>query len=640
MPKSEKLFEILNFIGECPDLTPKDLARLCNVSERAVYRYINTLSKVGISIQFRDGGYKLQGNYGDIFRKLNPEGLEALKLLVSAGMRTYEDERILAYGKNFIKLIEMNLPEKEERQFSEIEIVPEEIRAVHHGGAITIGQSSKPDIINPILTSETISVNLMSLIFSGLVRFDAVGQPIPDLARRWEISNDGLVWTFFLRNDVVFHDGHPLTADDVEFTYKAIMDPANMSPRAKRYELIDQMETEGDYIFRIVLKHPFAPFMSRLGWPIAPKHLLGNEPFVDTTFNRCPVGTGPFKLVDWTEDDTIILDANRNYFRKDRPILDRLIFKTYPNREAALQAIAHGEMDIALNLTASDLLFVNKHRSFNVYSASSAVYYAVIFNLKDQVLKDIRVRKALDHAVDVNSIIKNQLKNHGEICTGPFGVNSWAYNPNVKPTPYSIERARELLKQAGWANTDEDGILIKNGQPFELSLIAPNISDTLERIAVAVKAQLAKVGIRVKLIHTLDDSELFGTPFQTIITMIAVGADPEYTRRSWHSKSGKTNLASYENKFVDHMMDLGRQEREPEKRKVIYHRIHEMIHDDCPAIFLSSAFEYIGSNYRFRNGRFSSMIHFLTTTKDWQIISEEAKNSVQEHQEEIKVVAG
>ena len=638
MAKSEKLFEILGHVSSNPNLTPKDLAKLCNVSERAVYRYLNTLSKVGISIQFQDGGYKIKGNYGNILSKVDPEGMDAIKLLLSAGMQTYRDNKILDYGREFMKLIDTNLPEKAKPRLNEIEIVPEEVRAVHYGGTITVGHSSKPDIINPIITSETISVNLMILIFSSLVKYDSIQRPVPDLARDWEISRDGLTWTFFIREDVSFHDGHPLTAHDVEFTYKAIMNPKNMSPMAERYNLIDRIETEGDYIFRVVLKYPFAPLIHRLYRSIAPMHLLEGEDLRGSIFNRQPVGSGPFKLVEWREDNTIVLDANREYFRRDRPILDRLIFNTYPDRESALVAISRGEMDMAINLAASDLLFVGNHVNFRVYSASAPTYYALIFNLSDPLFRDAKVRKALDYAIDKDSIIENQLKDHGSLCTGPFDVGSWAYNTQVKPTPYNVVRARELLEQAGWCDKDGDGVLEKDGKPFEVSLQVMNISDVLGRVALAIKAQLMKAGIMVNLINT-DGSMLHEKRFQAIMTMIIAGADPDYACRSWHSKSGNANLASYNNRFVDSLIELGRQTADLEKRKAIYHKIHEMIHDDSPAIFLASGFEYIGSNYRFRNDGFSSIMHFLTTMKDWQIVDREKGGIAYEHQEEVRVAA-
>ncbi len=637
MTKSERLFEMLQFIKEYPNLTAKDLARLCNVSERGVYRYLNTLSNADITVRFQDGGYKLQEDYGDILNQADPDRLEALKHLLSLGIENCEDDTIMEYGREFVELIEMNLPKEGKQGPEEIEVIPEDAKAANRGGTVTIGHSSRPDIINPILTSETISVNLMNLIFSDLVKFDSAGRPVPDLAESWEVSDDGLVWTFFLRDDVVFHDGHPLTVHDVEFTYRTMMDPEVISPVAERLELIDRIETEGDYIFRVTLKYPFAPFIRQMSRAIAPRHLLYNADLSDIHFNRCPVGSGPFKLADWTDDDTIILDANREYFFSGRPVLDRLVFKAYPDREEALKAISRGEMDIALDLTASDLLFVSRHGPFRVYSTPGASYYAIILNLKSPIFRDINVRKALSHAIDRDSIIKNQLKGHSKICTGPFGVNSWAYNSAVQSAPHDTEKAEELLNLAGWRDTDGDGILDKDGEPFEISLAIPNISDSLERIAVAIRAQLMKVGIGTRVIY-MDDSRLYKTPFQAILAKINVGADPDYEYKFWHSKSVGMNLASYENRTVDDLLGQGRRTLDLERRKAIYRNIHKVIHDDYPAIFLASGCEFIGSKYRFRNAKFSSILHFLTTMKDWQIAGGERRSATRKQQQGVSTV--
>jgi ABC-type transport system substrate-binding protein len=422
MAKSERLFEMLRYIKEYPHLTVEDLARLCRVSERGIYRYLNTLSRAGIPVRFQQGGYRVPEDEVDLLKAVDLESLRAIRSLLSIGIRNCDDEELLRYGRNFIELIDENLPKAKREKPNEMEVIPEGVKASNYGGTVTIGHSSKPDIINPILTSDTISVDLMNLIFSSLVKFDGAQRPVPDLAKSWEVSKDGLVWTFFMRDGVEFHDGHPLTAQDVEFTYRSIMDRKNMSPMIERCGLVDRIETEGDYIFRVVLKHPFAPLIHRLNREIVPKHLLENADLHNTPFNRHPVGSGPFKLVDWAEDDTITLDANREYFQKGRPILDSLIFKAYPDRKAALQAITRGRMDIALNLAASDLLFVSRRRPFRIYPALGASYYAIIFNLRDPIFRDIRARMALDYAIDRESMIKNQLKGYSRICTGPFGV--------------------------------------------------------------------------------------------------------------------------------------------------------------------------------------------------------------------------
>jgi len=411
------------------------------------------------------------------------------------------------------------------------------------------------------------------------------------------------------------------------------MDRENASPAAERFDLIDEVEAKGDYTFRMVWKHSFAPLIQRVCRAIAPKHLLEGVDLRNTEFNRHPVGSGPFKLVDWTEDDEITLEANREYFQKGRPILDRLVIRSFPDREAALRSLSRGKMDIALNLVASDLLFVVRQRTFRIYAAPGP-YYALIFNLNDPMFDDIRVREALDFAIDRESIVVNQLKNYSNVCTSPFGVESWANNPDMVPNSYSIDKAKELLRQAGWEDTDGDGILDKDGEPFEISITVPNISDSLERIAIAIRAQLVRSGIRANLVYS-KDSELHSTPFQVILAMINTGTDPDNAYRIWHSGGEETNLASYENMFVDDLLEQGRRTSDMEKRKMIYHKIHKIIHDDYPAIFLASACEFIGSNYRFRNTRFSSLSNFFTTLKDWRIVRVEEEKIYHEHEKKI-----
>ncbi|MFC1718387.1 ABC transporter substrate-binding protein [Candidatus Poribacteria bacterium] len=637
MAKSEKLFEMLRLIKEYPDLNVRDLAQLCNVSERGIYRYINTLSRAGIPVRLQDGGYRLSEDRFDILERADVRKLEAVKDVLSIGMKHCSNDELIRHARDFIDLIDENLPGTKSRPPGEMTVVPDGVRAANYGGTVRIGHSSRPDIINPILTFETISATLMNLIFSSLVEFDESMRPVPSLAKSWEVSSDGLVWTFFLRDDVRFHDDHPLTVQDVEFTYSAIMNHGNTSQKSERYGMIDRIEIEGDYIFRAILKHPFAPFIHVINEIIVPKHLLENVDLHNTSFNQRPIGSGPFKLVEWTEDDTIVLEANRRYFRKGRPILDKLVFKTYPDRQAAIKAVSQGELDITLNLAASDLAFVSRRRAFRVYPVPTPAYYAITFSLNDPIFEDPRVRKALDYAIDRDSIVKNQLKGYSKICTGPFAVDSWAYNPEVESSPYDIKKARELLAQAGWRDSDGDGLLDKDGEPFEFSLAMPNISDSIERIAVAIRAQLMKVGVKAKLIYA-DASELYSTPSQATLAMIITSADPDHAYRFWHSKNGDANLASYENKFVDDLLELGRQTSELGKRKSIYHRVHKIIHDDCPALFLASGREFIGSNYRFRDARFPSMPYFLTTMKDWQIVDEEKEGAGYERQQKTGVV--
>ncbi len=620
--KSEKLFEMLQYIREYPYLTAGDLALLCNVSERGIYRYINTLTKSGFPVRLRNGGYRLPEDNLDLLGRLDAENLQSVGKLLAIGMIHCGDDELLKQGRELMQLINAALPETGKEVSREIVIIPQGMKGADYGGTVTIGYSrAKLDVINPILTSNAICANLVSLIFSRLVEFDESRRPMPGLAQKWAVSRDGLVWTFFLREDVTFHDGSPLTAQDVEFTYRAILDPKNMVSRPERYNMIDSVEIEGDHIFKVTLKYPFAPFIYKAGLSIAPRHLLENVDLHDTLFNRRPIGSGPFKLMDWMEDDTIVLEANSGYFIQERPILDRLIFKSYPDRETALEAIAENEIDMGLSLTLADIAAASNRKDYQVYPIPTPSYYALIFNLNNPVLKDIRLRKALDYAIDRDSIIENQLKGYGKICTGPFSVDSWSYNQDVQPNSHDIWKARELLDEAGWRDTDKDGMLDRDGEPFEISIAVPTPSDSLERFAVAIRAQLMKVGINAKLIY-VDVSELSEVTSEAMLCLVSAGADPDTAHILWHSRSND-NLASYENELVDKLLEQGRQIADIEKRRVLYHRIHEMIHDDYPAIFLASGREFIGSNYSFRDVEFSSMPHFLSTMKDWQIAETE-----------------
>lgn len=635
MTKSEKLFEMLQYIREYPYLTAQDLARLCDVSERGVYRYIKTLSKAGYSIRYKDGGYRLLEGDVNLLNRASIDTLKAVRELLPISLEYCDSEELRRHGKEFMELLDNNLPKGKSKVSGEMLIVPNGTKVSNYGGTVTIGHSSKPGAINPLINGETISVTLMNLIFSNLVEFDSSLRPVPGVAKSWEVSEDELLWTFFLRKDVRFHDGHPLTVNDVIFTYESIMNSQKAAGNSDQYGMIDKFEAEGDYTLKVFLKYSFAPLIYRMGTSIVPKHLLEHADMNNTEFNRKPVGSGPFKLTEWAKDDTIALEANRDYFQKGRPILNKLIFKTYPDRQEAINAISQGEMDIALQLVASDLSFISKRGLFRVYPVPTPSYYAIVFDLNDPVLRDARVRKALDFAIDRDSIIKNQLKGYSKICTGPFAVDSWAYDENVQPTEWNIEKAKELLEQAGWQDTDGDGILDKDGEPLEISLSIPNISDSMERISVTMKAQLMKVGIKLKLVY-MRDSEPNGEKFQAMLAMIVGGADPDYSNQIWHSK-GARNLTSYSNSYVDHLLEQGREITDLEERKAIYHKIHRIIHDDCPAIFMFTGTGFIGSNYHFRNANFSSMLHLINSIRDWQIIHAEQEGTNHERRQEIGV---
>jgi peptide/nickel transport system substrate-binding protein len=609
MPKSEKVFELLRLIEENDQLTIEDLAILLDVRPRSIYRYVDTLVKSGFPIYYdkKNGGYKLLTKPAEAFR------IEELRIMKSA-LETFipiceKDEFRLA--KKLIRKIERALPTQRKTVKGEILIASAEAKE-RYGGTIIIGHSTEPESINPILTTSTISANIIDLVFSRLVRYYSKEMVVPEVAEHWETSDDGLVWTFYLRDDVSFHDGYPLNAHDVAFTYRAICDPRNNSPYASRYSTVYRFETDGDYIFRVVLKHFDVSFIHKMARPITPKYILSDVDINNSSFNNHPIGSGPFKFQDWTDDDTITLVANKDYFEKGRPFLDKVIFKAFKSQREAFEAVRSGEVDITIGLLP-DIEFI--YPSFEIYSIPKPGYYALFFNLKDPLLSDIRVRQALSFAIDKEAIIEEQLKGHGKIITGPLDVNSWAYNPKVRPTSFDPEKAILLLKEAGFKVIEGEEILDKNGKPLEIEL-SICASDICYKIAIAIKMQLAKIGIKVRLKYAEEKSCML---FQAALRMIITVGDADVIYSLWHS-SAESNIVSYQNPLVDALLDEGRTTLDLQKRKEIYHKIHSLIAEDYPAVFIASLSEIIGSNYRIKwIEQFLQSIYIFDTIKDWQI---------------------
>ncbi|MDD5195934.1 MAG: ABC transporter substrate-binding protein, partial [Candidatus Omnitrophica bacterium] len=216
-----------------------------------------------------------------------------------------------------------------------------------YGGALIWGTYHKPTRINPILTTHSVSAPLVQLIFNALVRINSKGEIEPDLATTWEVSENGLVYTFHLRKGVRFHDGKGCTAFDVQFTYDRILDPQVNSPFASTFQLVDKFETPDAFTFKVFLKKASVSFIYRMIRYIMPKHILEGKDLNKTDFNFHPIGTGPFKFKEWTKDNQIILEYNPDYF-EGRPYLDKIAVKSYSDSRSLWTAFMRGEVDFVL----------------------------------------------------------------------------------------------------------------------------------------------------------------------------------------------------------------------------------------------------------------------------------------------------
>jgi peptide/nickel transport system substrate-binding protein len=465
--------------------------------------------------------------------------------------------------------------------------------AVENPQAITVGSMADAKRLLPLLASDSTSGGISGLIFNGLVKYDKNIVLTGDLAKSWDIRKGGLEIIFHLRKGVLWQDGVEFTADDVVFTYKTVTDPDVPTPYSSNYGPVQNVEALDRYTVKVTYSEPFAPALESWGMGILPKHILEGKDIASEEYSRNPMGTGPYRLREWVTGQKIVLDAYDRYF-EGRPGVRKYIMRIIPDTATMFLELKFGGIDYMdltppqYKLQANTEFFREYFQKFR-YPAFSYTY--VGYNLLDSKFKDRRVRRALTHAINKKDIIDGVLLGYGTPSTGPFPPESWAFNPNVKDPAYDPGRARELLREAGWV-PGEDGILRKDGVPFRFTLLTNQGNNQRLKAAQIIKENLRAVGVDVDikvlewqaLLHEFIDKKRF----EAIILGWALSRDPDLYI-IWHSSQtgeGQFNFISYKNEEVDRLLVEGRETFDMEKRKKIYHRIHEIIAYDQPYTFL------------------------------------------------------
>lgn len=464
---------------------------------------------------------------------------------------------------------------------------------IKYPNTLTIASLADAKRLLPMLASDSASAGITAQVFNGLTKYDKDLVLKGDLAESWTISPDGLEITFHLRKGVKWHDGKPFTADDVLFTYQTVTDPKVPSPYSSNYGPVSSVKKIDEYTIKVIYKEPFAPALEAWGMGIIPKHIYEGKDLRSPEVNRKPIGTGPYRFVDWVSGQKIVLDAFEDYYEK-RPNIDRIITRVIPDTATMFLELKFGGIDY-MGLTPPQYkLQANSDyfkRYFQKFRYPSFSYTYLGFNLANPLFADKKVRQAISHAINKEEIIAGVLMGYGQVCTGPFPPESWAFNPDIKPFSYDLKRAEELLAQAGW-RLNSSGILERSGEPFRFTVITNQGNEARLKTAQIIKEQLKKIGIdmNIKVLEwqAMLNEFIDKRRFEAVIMGWALSRDPDLFE-IWHSsktKEGEFNFISYKNDEVDRLLIAGRQTFDMQKRRSIYHRIHELIHDDQPYIFL------------------------------------------------------
>ncbi len=397
--------------------------------------------------------------------------------------------------------------------------------------------------------------------------------------------------TFHLRDDIRWHDGEPFTARDVEFTFRMIMDETVASPRRPDYELVAKIETPDAHTVRVMYRRPYSPALTSWMIGLLPAHVLEGKASAwwAEHFNRAPVGTGPFRFKEWKTNEHIALERNPDYFA-GRSHLDTIVVRVIPDPVAIRLAFETGQVDF-WGVSQHAVGTFEKDPRFSIFASPSPAYEYIGWNLRRPLFQDVKVRRALAHAVDVDSIIRFVLYGHGEISNGIFPPQMWFADASVRPYEFNPDKAKALLAEAGWV-PGADGVLSKNGRRFSFDLITNMANDVRKDIATLVQADLKKIGIdvRVQIYEwTVFISEHINTcDFDAAALGWSLGYDYDQYQ-IWHSTQtapGRLNFVGYENPEADRLLEDIRTCYDTAEIAGTAGRLQRIIYEDQPYLFL------------------------------------------------------
>lgn len=450
---------------------------------------------------------------------------------------------------------------------------------------LIVGLSSQPKTIDPRFSTDATGMRMSHhLIFSTLVYLNDNLKITPSLAVSWENPNNK-TYIFTLQKGVTFHDGKPLTAHDVKFTFEHLKNPETKSPFAGTYKDVESIEVINDHTVKFVLVQPVASFLTSLIMPIVPKHLVESG----DTFPKTLIGSGPFKFVNQSEQE-IKLVKNDAYFG-GAPKLDSIIFKVVKDDNTRFLKMKKGELDIVINGMASNKIDDFKKaplsETYSVMEAPGISYNYLAFNMQDKMLSNKNLRKAIAHALNIDEIIQYRLDGHAGRSTGLLSSVNWFAEPNVATYDHNIAKAKEYLTKAGYKDPDGDGP--KTAVTLEMKTSS---NKQVVGIAQIMKSQLAKAGIDLQ-VKSFEWATFYGDikkgNFQ-MTSMRWVGVtEPDFYYNIFHSKQtppAGRNRGLFKNSKIDELTEKGRVELDDNKRKGIYSEIQKIAAEELPYVSL------------------------------------------------------
>lgn len=471
--------------------------------------------------------------------------------------------------------------------------------------ALTIGIQQEPESLNQLFSNMYYTSVVSNVVHGYLVRVDHELNLQPDLcvevpsAANGGIGADGLTYTYHLREGVQWHDGAPVTSADVKFTWECVMHPDVPAVTREGYDRVERVDTPDAHTVVFYLKEVYAPFLLSFSeFPILPQHLLGTVPpgeLHQAPYNRAPIGFGPFRFAEWRSGEVLRFEANPEYYR-GRPGLDTITYKVIPDENTLYLQLRTGEVDAFDGANTQQYARLKALEHVQVYETPALAWEHVDFNCEDPILRDARVRQAICSAVDRVALSE---KIYDGVWRPAYSDQSpllWAYNPAVESIwPYDPDRARALLGEAGWVDTDGDGVRDKDGEALRLTLSTTAGRPNRERTEVVLQAQLREVGIAVS-IRNYNATRFFGSyqdggvlergEFQLGMYAWVSSPDPNnaFLWSSTQIPPHGQNQSRFRNARMDELMRLGVATADREARRRTYFEAQELLIREAPVL--------------------------------------------------------
>lgn len=475
-------------------------------------------------------------------------------------------------------------------------------------GVLRIAIQQDVKNLNPLLTSNTTDGMLQFLMFLPLLHADSKGNPVPMLAAQVPtlenggISKDGLTITYRLRKNVKWTDGVPVTSKDVKWSWQAIMDKNNNIISAHGYDFVKSIDTPDDYTVVVHLKRKFSPFVNTFfadsdqPYAVVPAHVLSKYPNINNIpFNSNPtVSDGPFKFARWVHGDHIEMTAN-DQFALGKPGLKGIYVRVVPDENTTINLLRTHDIDWMFEASINNYPLIKNIPGVKIVWVDVNGYEDVQLNVQRPYLQDVRVRQAIAYAIDKRRIVQTSTYGQEQIAVEDQPPFMWSYDPSVKDYPYDVQKARQLLAQAGWT-PGANGIMTKGGQPLTLVLVSNNSNVTRRKNSVVLQEMLRQAGIDVEIKYFPGDvlfapvgegGILQGGKFDLSLAGWYAGIDPDDASQFTCANMAPAgyNYSRYCSQAMDAAQRVALENYDKPTRKKAYSQIQQLLHQDVPEIF-------------------------------------------------------